>query len=143
MNFSRLSLVLLAFGAASFVLKYYEPAIPLNLALIYFGGLGVFGGGLFACLGVLQRWRTPNARSDLLVDVVWTTVSLALIVSIGSFLALTQTQCFSPFLGAATCNLDGYYVPTYAGLVVAAAGVGIIVYERLSRRYTLQDKFRQ
>ena len=144
MNFSRLSLVLLAFGAASFVLKYYEPAIPLNLALIYFGGLGVFGGGLFACLGAIQRWRTQNARSNLFVDAVWTTVSLALIVSIGSFLALTQTRCFSPFLGAATCNLDGYYVPTYAGLVVAAAGLSVVAYGRLSRRWPhYKSKFRQ
>jgi hypothetical protein len=148
MNFSRLSLVLIAFGAASFVLKFYEPAIPLNLALIYFGGLGVFGGGLFACIGALQRWRTPNARSNLLVDAVWTTVSLALMVSIGSYLALTQTVCFVPSLSTVgwyveACNLDGYYVPMYAGLVVAAAGLGIIVYGRISRRYTLQNKFRQ
>jgi vacuolar-type H+-ATPase subunit I/STV1 len=143
MNFSRLGFVLVAFGAASFVLDYYEITTPLKLALVYFGGLGVFGGGLFACVGVLQRWRTPNARSNLLVDAVWTTVSIALIVSIGSFLVLTQTQCFSPFLRAETCNLDGYYVPMYAGLVVAAAGLGIIVYGRISRRYTLQNKFRQ
>lgn len=134
MNFSRLGLVLVAFGAVSFVLWEEDIAVPLNLALVYFGGLGVFGGGLFTGLGALQRWRTPNARSNLLVDTVWTTVSIALIVSIGSFLVLTQTQCFSPPLGAETCNLVGYYVPMYAGLVVTAAGLGIIVYGRLSRR---------
>ena len=105
MNFSRLSLVLVVFGAVSFVLWEEDIAIPLNLALVHFGGLGVFGGGLFACLGVLQKWRTPNALSNLFVDAVWTTVSIALIVSIGSFLVLTQTQCFSGFLRAETCNL--------------------------------------
>ncbi len=133
MNFSRLSLILVAFGALSFVLWEEDIAIPLNLALVYFGGLGVFGGGLFACLGALQRWRTPNARSNLFMDAVWTMVSIALIVSIGSFLVLTQTQCFSPFLRAETCNLAGYHAPIYAGLAVAAAGLGIVVYGRVSR----------
>ena len=141
MNFSRLSLVLVVFGGGSFVLRYYEPAVPLSLALIYFGGLGVFGGGLFACIGLLQRWRTPNARSNPLMDAVWTTVSIGLLVSIGSFLTLTQTQCFSGFLGPETCNLASYNVPMYAGLVVAAAGLGVIAYGRLSRRWPVR-KFR-
>lgn len=127
MNFSRLSLILVAFGAVSFALWEEDISIPLNLVLVYFGGLGVFGGGLFACLGVLQRWKTPNARSNLLIDAAWTTVSIAAIVSIGSFLVLTQTMCME------VCSLAGYYVPMYAGFVVAAAGLSIIVYGRLRR----------
>ena len=143
MNFSRLGLVLVAFGAVSFVLWEEDIAIPLNLVLVYFGGLGVFGGGLFACLGALQRWRTPNARSNLLADAGWTTVSFGLIASIGSFLVLTQTQCFSPLLRAETCNLVGYYVPLYAGLVVSAAGLGVVVYGRLFKTVASLRKFRQ
>jgi hypothetical protein len=100
--------------------------------------LGVFGGGLFACIGALQRWRSPNVRSNALVDATWTVVSIALIVSIGSYLTLTQTECFE------VCNLVGYNASMYAGLVVAAACLGIIVYGRLSRRIdSLPNKLRQ
>jgi hypothetical protein len=128
MNFSRLGFLLVAFGAAFFVLDYYEITIPLKLALIYFGGLVVFGGGLFTAIGAIQRWRTPNARFIPLVDAGWTTVSFGLLVSIGSYLALTQTVCEKG------CNLVDYNVSMYAGLVLAAAGLGVIVYWRLSRR---------
>ncbi len=127
MNFSRLGFLLVAFGAASFVLDYYEIIFPLKLALIYFGGLGVFGGALFTGIGAIQRWRTPNARFVPIVDAGWTTVSFGLLVSIGSYLVLTETQCFE------VCSLVSYYVPLYAGLVVAAAGLGVVVYGRLSR----------
>jgi len=127
MNFSRLGFLLVAFGATSFVLDYYDPAIPLKLALIYFGGLGVFGGGLFTGLGAIQKWRSPDALFIPLVDAGWTTVSFGLLVSIGSYLTLTQTQCFE------VCSLVSYYTPLYAGLVLAAAGLCIVVYGRLRR----------
>ncbi len=143
MNFSRLSLILVAFGAVSFVLWEEDVAIPLKLALVYFGGLGVFGGGLFAVIGALQRRRTPNARSNLLVDAGWTTVSFGLIASIGSYLVLTQTRCFSPFLRAGNCNLAGYYAPMYAGLALAAAGLGVVVFGRLFKTVASLRKLRQ
>lgn len=127
MNFSRLSLVLVAFGAVSFAIWDEDLVIPLNLVWVYFVGLGVFGGGLFACLGVLQRWKTPNARSNLLVEAAWTIVSIAMIVSIGSFLVLTQT------VSTGACSLAGYYVSMYAGLTVAAAALSIIVHGSLRR----------
>jgi hypothetical protein len=108
-------------------------AIPLNLVLIYFGGVGVFGGGLFACVGAVQRWRTPNARSKLLVDAVWTTVSIALIVSIGSFLVLTYTECME----ICNLNLTGYYASFYGGFLVAIAGLAAIIVGRLRRKQTM------
>ena len=145
MNFSRLSLVLVTFGAVSFVLDYYYIDDPLGGALLYFGGLGVFGGGLFACIGFLQRWRTPNARFSFLVDTGWTTLSIGVLVSIGSYLALTQTVCGYPFLVGGIhppgpCNLDRYYVPLYAGLVLAAAGLGIVVYGKFPKTVASSQK---
>jgi len=135
MNFSRLSLVLVTFGVVSFALDAEDIAIPLNLALIYFGGLGVFGGGLFACVGAVQRWRTPNARSKLLVDAVWTTVSIALIVSIGSFLVLTYTECME----ICNLNLTGYYTSLYGGFLVAIAGLAAIIVGSLRRKQPMGE----
>ncbi len=128
MNFSRLGLVLVTLGAVALVLYYYASPLNEDLALANFGVLGVLGGGLFTCVGVLQRWRTPNARSNLFVDAGWTTVSIGLLVSFGSFLVLTQTLCME------VCNLTGYYFPFYGGFLVAIAGLAVIIVGKLRRK---------
>ena len=55
-------------------------------------------------------------------------LSAGLFLALAAFLLLNQTLCME------ACNLVGYYVPMYAGLIAAAAGLGMIVYGRLSRR---------
>lgn len=126
MNFSRLGLVLIALGAISLVLFIDTPVNP-SVTLADLGLLSILGGALFIYLGFLRRRTTPGEHANTLVVTGWKILSVGLLVALGAFLLLNQTACME------ACNLIGYYMPFYGGLLAAVAGLAMIIVGRLSR----------
>jgi hypothetical protein len=124
MNFSRLGLILIALGAISLALFFATP-IP-DLTFVNLGFLSILSGAMFVLLGFLRRHTIAGNYGTSLVLTGWTFLAAGLFLALAAFLLLSQTLCME------TCNLVGFYVPMYAGLVVATAGLGMIVYGKLS-----------
>jgi hypothetical protein len=126
MNFSRLGLVLIAIGAIPLVLFIATPVNP-NVTLADLGLLSILMAVLLILLSFLRKHTTSRTDANTLIEVGWIFLSAGLIVALAAFLRLNQVMC------SEACNLSGYWVPFYAGLLVAVAGLALIIVDRLSR----------
>jgi len=127
MNFSRLGLVFVGLGVIPLVLFMATPVNP-NVTLADLGLLSILGGALSIYLGLLYNRRTPAEHVNSIIITGWKIMTVGLLVALSAFLLLNQTMCME------ACNLIGYYIPFYGGLLAAVAGLAIIILNRLPRR---------
>ncbi len=127
MNFARLGLVLVAIGAILLIMFAVTSVNP-NVTLADAGLVSALGGGLFVCLGFLQRRRARAEHRNLIIVAGWGITSVGLLVALGAFLLLSQTSC------SEACDLTGYYAPIYGGSLAVAAGLTTVIIGKSRRR---------